>query len=565
MTQEYFATYEVASANLENLFFEKIDEVRDDKPGSTWNGDLKSARLNGADPTRVTGTSALLKVMAGDKVEMNVNNYFENYDPGQDTPLQPGDLLASIISTLTGGQGGTLPGENHDTKLVDRTFTQGNYSIFDQIVQNNTDPSKPKASLNYILFDENMQIIPGSSGLFQANGNGTWTTIGTTTPMVMPVNGYLAVYLNNASQISGCLSCSDVFFDQLVLRFTRGNLKEEAHYYPHGLPIAGMGSAAHGFVENRRKYQGNEYIKDLGLNWMDFQARQYDPQLGRFLAVDPLADEKEQVAFSPYAAMGNNPGMTIDPDGRIITNFQKLLTAPNPYYMAAKIATSSELFMSFLSQFVSLEKGDDLGFGESGAKSWLNINYSLVDNDYLYEDAHTFIQVFDGKKWTDITEYEGTLTSKDVGKIRIQMDLTNSSEMSSADKALNITHETLVHAQYDAEMISKFKDGRISFTELKNYKLNIGTSQHDRVYLRTNELYEKVNDQIQENLNKMPRFQVYQKEHSKSRLGTYEFRNKEDKSANKEGYVRPGQAWEPARVWERWYYNPNNSNPLKRQ
>lgn len=316
-TQEYFATYEIASANLENLFFEKIDEVRDDKPGSTWNGDLKSARLNGADATRVTGTSALLKVMAGDKVEMNVNNYFENYDPDQDVPLQPEDLLASIISTLTGGQGGSIPGENHDTKLVDRTFTTGNYGVFEQIIQNNTDPSKPKASLNYILFDENMQIVPGSSGLFQANGNGTWTTIGTTTPLIMPANGYLAVYLNNASRVTGCLSCSDVFFDQLVLRFTRGNLKEEAHYYPHGLPIAGMGSVANGFIENRRKYQSNEYVKDLGLNWMNFHARQYDPQLGRFLAVDPLADAVGQEIWSPFAAMANSPSMMIDPNGEM--------------------------------------------------------------------------------------------------------------------------------------------------------------------------------------------------------------------------------------------------------
>lgn len=372
-TQEYFATYEVASANLENLFFETIDEVRDDKPGSTWNGDLKSARLNGADPTRVTGTSALLKVMAGDKVEMTVNNYFENYDPDQDTPLQPEDLLSSIVSTLTGGQGGSLPGEAHDTKLIDRTFTQSNYSIFDQVVQNNTDPSKPKASLNYILFDENMQIIPGSSGLFQANGSNTWTQIGTTTPLVMPVNGYLAVYLNNASQISGCLSCSDVFFDQLVLRFTRGNLKEEAHYYPHGLPIAGMGSTAHGFVENRKKYQGNEYIKDLGLNWMDFNNRQYDPQLGRFLAIDPLADAGGQDIFSPYAAMGNNPGIVVDPDGTIIRI--------NGSFMATPIVKTLNSYFKF----------DDLltlVVGEKSGKQFLNIKTVSTDGMTVSQKAY---------------------------------------------------------------------------------------------------------------------------------------------------------------------------------
>lgn len=317
-TQQYLATYEVASANLENLFFEKVDEVRDDKPGSTWNGDLKSARLNGADPSRVTGTSALLKVMAGDKVEMSVNNFYENYAADEDQPLQAEAILASVISTLTGGGGG-MPGESHDTKMVDRTFTQDNYNAFDQLVQANTDIMRPRANLNYILFDESMRIVESSSGNFQANGNGTWTQIGTTTPLVMPVNGYLAVYLTNGSKNAGCLTCTDVFFDQLVLRFTRGSLREEAHYYPHGLPIAGIGGEADAFKENRKKYQSNEFIKDFGLNWMDFQARQYDPQLGRFMGIDPLADQQGQQVWSVYAAMGNNPAMMIDPSGTTFT------------------------------------------------------------------------------------------------------------------------------------------------------------------------------------------------------------------------------------------------------
>jgi len=89
----------------------------------------------------------------------------------------------------------------------------------------------------------------------------------------------------------------------LEVRFSQGSLKEESHYYPHGLSMAGMGSAAAGFKENKRRYQSNDYNKDLNLNWMDFHARQYDPQLGRFLGVDPLADAEGQQVWSPYAAL----------------------------------------------------------------------------------------------------------------------------------------------------------------------------------------------------------------------------------------------------------------------
>lgn len=46
---------------------------------------------------------------------------------------------------------------------------------------------------------------------------------------------------------------------------------------------------------------------------MDFHNRQYDPQLGRFLSIDPLA--AATVTVSPYAAMDNNPVSMVDPLG----------------------------------------------------------------------------------------------------------------------------------------------------------------------------------------------------------------------------------------------------------
>ena len=53
---------------------------------------------------------------------------------------------------------------------------------------------------------------------------------------------------------------------------------------------------------------------------MDFHARQYDPQLGRFLGVDPLAASGGQDRFSPYAAMGNTPESMVDPNGLVPRN-----------------------------------------------------------------------------------------------------------------------------------------------------------------------------------------------------------------------------------------------------
>ncbi|MFA6058691.1 MAG: RHS repeat-associated core domain-containing protein [Taibaiella sp.] len=313
--RRYLATYELASAHLENLVFDNIDEVRDDKPGGGGDNTM-AAKLDGDNPDTRIGTSMLVHVMAGDRIAMNVDNYYENYNAENDQPVNAEDMMSSVISTLTAGAGGLEGSESHNVQLVGEVFTPENYNVLNSVINSQTDPSRPKAYLNYVLFDERMKAVPGMSGAFQANGAGGWSQIGTTTAIEIPANGYLAVYLSNSSQSVTCNVCHSVWFDKMKVEISKGNLLEETHYYPFGLPIQGLSSqTADNFKENRRKYQGNELIKDLDLNLMDFNFRQYDQQIGRFLGIDPLAAYNGQDMFSPYAAMGNTPEGNVDPNG----------------------------------------------------------------------------------------------------------------------------------------------------------------------------------------------------------------------------------------------------------
>ena len=120
--------------------------------------------------------------------------------------------------------------------------------------------------------------------------------------------GYIYVYLSNESQTD-----FNVYFDDFRITHTKGKVIQEDHYYPFGLNISALSSTAPLSKPNQFKYNGKELDDDFELGWYHYGARMYDPQIGRFPTIDPLADKYN--FQTPYAYAANNPIRWIDVNG----------------------------------------------------------------------------------------------------------------------------------------------------------------------------------------------------------------------------------------------------------
>lgn len=96
--------------------------------------------------------------------------------------------------------------------------------------------------------------------------------------------------------------------------FVSDNILQIQDYYPFGLPH-NLPPYSNNPDDKPYRYQYNnkELVVNSKLNWNDYGSRFYNPSIGRFLSIDPLAYAAP--SWSPYRYAFNNPLKYIDPDG----------------------------------------------------------------------------------------------------------------------------------------------------------------------------------------------------------------------------------------------------------
>jgi RHS repeat-associated protein len=115
------------------------------------------------------------------------------------------------------------------------------------------------------------------------------------------------------------LSSQAVWFDDLEIAAGGQPVAivvQETHYDPWGLELAGIGYVADPAKEHKFTYNGKEKQDQFGLGWLDYGARHYQADIGRWGGVDAHANL--YFATSPYVYVLNQPTNAIDPDGKLV-------------------------------------------------------------------------------------------------------------------------------------------------------------------------------------------------------------------------------------------------------
>lgn len=286
--QRHIATMEVVNAEREDTTFNHIETSRQLDMGNAHTGSY-SARLNAAEQ-RIIGPSKWMEVSAHDTIKAQAFAHYNRAPKKRLTDwltLLPWVSAEPVINTLEG---------NKPSKYS--PFLQLGVAI--PLTQELFNKKHPKAYLRYAFFNKDSVFVSGGVRQVSQAAIEGWEPLNL--GFVAKEDGYVQVWVGNEST-------ADVFFDDIETEVLGKYVVEYLNYNPWGLELEGLT-----YSSSPYRYNGKEAEKST--KFLDYGARRYDKQIGRWWSVDPMAEKYNSLSSYNYCL--NNPIKYIDPDGRDI-------------------------------------------------------------------------------------------------------------------------------------------------------------------------------------------------------------------------------------------------------
>ncbi|NVK52549.1 MAG: hypothetical protein HWD85_06415, partial [Flavobacteriaceae bacterium] len=238
---------------------------------------------------------------------------------------------------------------------------------------------------NYTYVNNSLKYFNHTEGYYNVTSTGSTLT-----------GNYIYQYRDHLQSVR--LSFKDI--DPSNASNTDLQILKESNYYPFGVKHKGYNNVVTSTnPAEKYGYQSKELNEELGLDWYDFGARNYDAVLGRWMNTDPLAEKFE--SFSPYNAMINNPLFMIDPDGMaanpVYDTNGDFLGTDNKGLQGKAIVMDKKDFKQGMSHEKALAKNKGAkGLSSKEAGSKLINHYDGLSSRPDYDGVVTFTEA---KEW----------------------------------------------------------------------------------------------------------------------------------------------------------------------
>lgn len=306
-------------------------------------------------------------------------------------------------------------------------------------------------------------------------------------------------------------------------------------YDPFGFIVGQTSWYATGNAKNKMLYNGKEWQDDAlagtKIDWFDFGARMYDPELGRWSVIDNKAEKYYSVSQYTYAL--SNPIKYIDPDGNEIVN-------------ALKNAT----YIQALQNFLSTKEGKTYAARYMGANSHIivgGVGYTFNENGKAGDRANDVLTFKEyNSTYKESENYGSTKTAPyDLDPEKYNMNFTNENQidkgfnesiglyqgMNAQEATSTLGHEAFVHGNVDADNLTavekNLKNGvyKTTFDLMKDIKDRFfrGTKDHKAYKLDQVKKYKDYSKELTNKTGNKYYIDDYEKDKNKYNNEGYEY------------------------------------------